>query len=183
MKILFEHEIVELEDLAQLRCETIGVEEILETDRAARDLVLVRRADAAAGRADFRFAHGALARLIERHVIGKHQGTGRRDLEAGADLHARAFELADLLHERRRRDDDAVADVDRDAGMENAGRNQAQHRLAAGDDERVAGIVAALEPHDALRVLGQPVDDLAFPLVAPLGPDDDDVFAHGVDVR
>ena len=74
VKILFEHEIVELEDLAQLRCETIGVEKILETDRAARDLVLVRRADAAAGRADFRFAHGALARLIERHVIGKHQG-------------------------------------------------------------------------------------------------------------
>ena len=63
--------------------------------------------------------------------------------------------------------------------MENAGRNQAQHRLAAGDDERVAGIVAALEPHDALRVLGQPVDDLAFPLVAPLGSDDDDVLAHG----
>jgi len=125
VKILFEHEVVELEDLAQLRCETIGVEKILESDRAARDLVLVCRTDAAAGRSDLRFAHGALARLIERHVIGKHQRTGRRDLEAGTDLHARAFELADLLQQRRRREHDAVADVYRDAGVENAGRNEA----------------------------------------------------------
>ena len=67
--------------------------------------------------------------------------------------------------------------------MEDAGRNQAQHRLAAADDERVPGVVAALEAHDALRVLGQPVDDLALALVAPLGSDDDDVFAHGLAVR
>ena len=59
------------------------------------------------------------------------------------------------------------------------GRNEPQHGLAPADDERVARVVAALEPDDALRVLGQPVDDLALTFIAPLGADDDDVLAHG----
>src|SRR3546814_19782553 len=42
----------------------------------------------------------------------------------------------------------------------------------------MARVVASLEPHDALRRLGQPVDDLAFSLVAPLGADDYYVLAH-----
>ena len=55
--------------------------------------------------------------------------------------------------------------------------HQLQRRLAALDDQRVAGVVAALEAHHALRVVGQPVDDLALAFVAPLGADDDDVAA------
>ena len=43
------------------------------------------------------------------------------------------------------------------------------------DDEGVAGIVAALEAHDDVGLLRQPVDDLALPLVAPLGADDDNI--------
>ena len=39
--------------------------------------------------------------------------------------------------------------------------------------------MSALEPDDAVDVLGQPVDDLAFSLVAPLGADDDNVLCHG----
>jgi hypothetical protein len=35
----------------------------------------------------------------------------------------------------------------------------------------VAGVVAALEAHDNVGALRQPVDDLAFALVAPLGAD------------
>src|SRR5258708_9473342 len=50
-----------------------------------------------------------------------------------------------------------------------------QHRLLGSDHQRVAGVVAALEAHHALRAVGQPVDDLALALVAPLGADDDDV--------
>ena len=41
----------------------------------------------------------------------------------------------------------------------------------AADHQRVAGVVAALEAHDDVGALGQPVDDLAFALVAPLGAD------------
>src|SRR4030088_3498816 len=39
----------------------------------------------------------------------------------------------------------------------------------------MAGIMAALEAHDDVGLLRQPVDDLALPFVAPLGADDDDI--------
>jgi hypothetical protein len=39
----------------------------------------------------------------------------------------------------------------------------------------MTGIVAALEADDDIRLLRQPVDDLALSLVAPLGTDDDNV--------
>ena len=39
----------------------------------------------------------------------------------------------------------------------------------------MARIVAALEPHDHVRLLGQPIDDLALALVAPLGAHDNHV--------
>ena len=44
-------------------------------------------------------------------------------------------------------------------------------RLAVADD-RVAGVVAALEADDDVGLLGEQVDDLALALVAPLGADD-----------
>ena len=43
------------------------------------------------------------------------------------------------------------------------------------DDERVAGVVAALEADDHVGAARQPVDDLALAFVAPLGADDGDV--------
>jgi len=39
----------------------------------------------------------------------------------------------------------------------------------------VAGIMAALEADDDVSLLGQPIDDLALALVAPLGADHDNV--------
>ena len=178
LEILRQHEIVELEQRLELRGEAIGVEEVLQADRAPRDLVLVGGADAAAGRPDLRVAHRAFARLVERDVVRKDQRARRRDLEARTHGDAGALELADLLQQRRRREHDAVADVDGDAGPQDAGRNEAQHGLPAADDERVAGVVPALEAHDAVGVLGQPVDDLALAFIAPLGADDNDVLAH-----
>ena len=53
-----------------------------------------------------------------------------------------------------------------------------QHGLLAADDQRVAGIVAALEAHHALGVISQPIDDFSLALVTPLGADDDDVLCH-----
>ena len=45
----------------------------------------------------------------------------------------------------------------------------------AADDQRMAGIVAALKARDHVRALAQPVDNLALAFVAPLGADHDDV--------
>src|SRR6478752_2632174 len=55
--------------------------------------------------------------------------------------------------------------------------NEVQRGLDAVDDQRVAGVVAALEAHHALRHLGQPVDQLALAFVTPLGADHNDVAA------
>ncbi|MPN37478.1 hypothetical protein SDC9_184997 [bioreactor metagenome] len=50
-----------------------------------------------------------------------------------------------------------------------------QRGLHAVDHQCVARVVAALEAHDALCALGQPIDQLALAFVTPLGADDHDV--------
>lgn len=42
----------------------------------------------------------------------------------------------------------------------------------------VTGIVATLKPYDGRCSLGKQVDELALSFVAPLGADNDHVFAH-----
>jgi hypothetical protein len=51
--------------------------------------------------------------------------------------------------------------------------------LDAIDDQGVPGIVAALKANHALGAFGQPVDQLAFAFIAPLGAHDDDVASFG----
>ena len=111
---------MELEQRLELGGEAVGIEEVRQPDRAARDLVFVRGTDAAARRADLRLAHRALARLVERNVARQHERARGRDLEPRPHLDAGGLELADLLQERRGRKHDAVADVDGHAGMQDA---------------------------------------------------------------
>ena len=85
-----------------------------------------------------------------------------------ADVDAGLRQLVDLGEERRRIDDDAVADHAGDAGMQNAGRQQTQDELAAVGVDGVTGVVAALIARDDREVRRQQVDDLALAFVAPL---------------
>src|SRR5687767_5768025 len=62
--------------------------------------------------------------------------------------------------------------------MKHSRRDEAQDGLAPLDDQRVAGVVPALEADHRRHVVGQPVDDLALALVTPLGADDDYVARH-----
>jgi hypothetical protein len=39
------------------------------------------------------------------------------------------------------------------------------------DDQGMAGIVATLEADDGIGAAGEPIDDLAFAFIAPLGAD------------
>jgi hypothetical protein len=59
-----------------------------------------------------------------------------------------------------------------------ARRQQREFIDLAIDDQGMAGIVAALKADHHVGPLGEPVDDLAFSFVAPLGADDCDV-CHG----
>ena len=61
--------------------------------------------------------------------------------------------------------------ITRELAADDARRQQAKACRSAVDDERVSGIVAALVAHDDIGALGEPVDDLAFAFIAPLGAD------------
>ena len=92
---------------------------------------------------------------------------------------AALLEAVDLLEQHLEVDHDAVAD-DRDAaGAQDAAGQQVQGVLLVADDDRVAGVVAAVELHDVVDPATQEVGGLALALVAPLGSDDDDC-GHGM---
>src|SRR6185437_2222891 len=60
----------------EIGAEFVEMRKIADPDRAAADLVIVRRADAAPGRADLAGARRILAQAVEVAVDGKDQGTG-----------------------------------------------------------------------------------------------------------
>jgi len=112
-------------------------------------------------------------------VDGKDQGTSLGDhqhLGGHRDTH-----LAHPLHlglERPWIQHHAIADHRRRAAHDPRREERELVGLVA-DDERMTGIVAALEAHDHVRPARQPIDDLALALVAPLRANDRDV-AHAL---
>ena len=104
----------------------------------------------------------------QRGVLGDAQVVaGDRDALLGEALH--------FAGERMRIEHDAVADDGELVRAHDAGGQQRELVDLVADHERMAGIVPALEPHDHVRLFGQPVDDLALAFVAPLGAHDNHV--------
>ncbi len=105
-------------------------------------------------------------------------------MRVGADDQARRvdaalFEPVDLVEQHLEVDDDTVAD-DRDAaGAEDAAGQQVEGVLLVTDDDRVAGVVAAVELHDVVDAATEQIGGLAFAFVAPLGSDDHN-SRHGI---
>ena len=62
--------------------------------------------------------------------------------------------------------------------MKDARRDQTQNRLRSVDDKRMAGIMAAIETHDAVGLLREPVDDLALAFVTPLSAHNHNISCH-----
>ena len=88
----------------------IGVQQLADADaEPPADLVLVARADAAAGGADLPLG-AALGEPLLFHVVGEDDVGVVADDEVVADVDAALGELVDLFEEPRRVDDDAVAD-------------------------------------------------------------------------
>ena len=87
-----------------------------------------------------------------------------------------ARQLLDLGLQRPGIEHHAIADHRRRAA-DDSRREQRQLVDLLADDQRVAGVMAALEADDHVGAAGEPVDDLALALVAPLRADDGDV-AH-----
>ena len=64
--------------------------------------------------------------------------------------------------------------------MEDPGGDQMQDEALLTDEDGVAGVVAAVVAGHHLHLVGEQVDDLPLPLVAPLGTGDDDVGHEGI---
>ncbi|MNE47410.1 hypothetical protein D3C80_1418190 [compost metagenome] len=94
--------------------------------------------------------------------------------DVGGDGHALGLDLLDLADQMPGVHDHAVAD-DRGLALHHARRQQRQLVDLAVDDQRMARVMAALEPDDHVGAIGQPVHNLALALVAPLGADHCDV--------
>ena len=164
------------EDAVDLGPERRQIAQVLHADRAPAHLVLVRGPDAAPRGADLAGARRLLADDVELAVQGQDQRGVIGDAQfIAADDDAMAGELVDLGTQRPRIDDDTIAD---DAELARANDARGQQRKLVGivaDDERMTGVVAALEAHDDVGALRQPVHDLALALVAPLGADHRDI--------
>src|SRR5258708_4162096 len=168
--------IVMQQQMVELVAEAGGVGEVAQAYGAAPDLVLIGRADAAAGGADLLLAARLLACAVDLSVRGQDQRRVLGDLEAvRRDDDALVADGVDLPEQGPGIDDDDVADDRQLVRAHHARGQQAQPVLDIADDQRMSGIVAALEAHHYVGALRQPIDDLAFPLVAPLGADHRDI--------
>jgi hypothetical protein len=157
------------------RLELVQVGKVAHPDRPATDLVLIRGADTAAGGADLALARGGLAPDIELAVQREDQRTVVGDGEiVRRDGHALPFEPLDLGLERPGIEHHAVAD-DRQRAGDDARRKHRQLVGGVADHQRVPGVMPALEAHHHVGAAGEPVDDLAFALIAPLGADHGDI--------
>ena len=106
---LLENGIFHLKGSLNLHAEHMLVEQVLDANAAAGSLVLIARADAAVGGADFVFAQTELGRLVELNVVGHDHVSIARDLQALARK-ALAFEQAHFLNENLRVHHNAVTD-------------------------------------------------------------------------
>jgi hypothetical protein len=110
-------------------------------------------------------------------VDWKDERTGlRHHQHVGGDVDALFADALDFRLQGPRIEHHAIADHRRSAA-DDPRREQRELVGLIADDERVTGIVAALEAHHHVGAARQPVDDLPLAFVAPLGADDGDV-AH-----
>ena len=158
------------------RSEVVEMGEVADADRAAADLVLIGGADAAAGRADLAGA--------ARRPRAARRGRGGSAGSAGRSRRSCSTSGVTSTPCSRIRSTSALSahgssttPLPMTDGVPRTMPARKQRELVGlvADDERVAGVVAALEAHDHVGAARQPVDDLALAFVAPLGADDGDV--------
>ena len=160
-------------DLVRQRVE-IG--EVHQPDRAAADLVLVSRADAAPGGAYAREHVGGFTDRIELLVQRQDQRGILGDAQAlRRNVDPLPLEAVDFLKQRARIDHHPVADHGKLPRPHHARRQQGQLVGDTVDDQRVTCIMSTLEADHDVGLLGQPVDDFALPLVPPLGTNHDHI--------
>ena len=97
------------------------------------------------------------------------------DHDPVVDVDAGGHQLVDFAQQSLRIDDNAVADDARNARVQNAGRDQAQHELLSVHVHGVSRVVTALIARNDGEMRRDEVDDLSFAFVAPLRTEDREV--------
>ena len=155
----------------QLRLYLVEMRQIAHADRAAAHLVLIGRADAAPRRADLAGTRRRLAQTIEVAVQRQDQRAIVGNCEIlGIDRHALRGQLLYLGLQSPGIQHHAIAD-DRQRPRHDARRQQRQLVGDIPDDQRMARVMPALKANHRIGAARQPVHDLAFAFVAPLGTD------------
>ena len=114
-RAVLDEAVARVDVVADVLLEPLRIGEVADADAAARDLVLVGRADAARRRADLALAAARLGQQIEVAVIRQDEVRLVADEDAVGDVDAVLGQLVDLGEQRLRIDDDAVADDADDA--------------------------------------------------------------------
>ena len=148
---LDQHLVFELQGRADLGGQQFGVEHVGHPDADAGDLVLIARADAAAGGADLLVAQIALGDLVDGDVVRHEQVRVGGDQQPGG-VHPAILQALQLGQEHTGIDDNSVADHVGDTRGEDARRDQVQREiLPGGQHYGVTGVVAALVAHHPLN--------------------------------
>ena len=165
-----------------LLLEDLLVEQVLDADPEPRRLVGVARPDPAPRGPDLQLAELRLAGVVEQQVVGHDQVRVRRDPQR-ARVDATPAQLVELVGQHLRVDHHPVADHAQLAAVQDPRRDQMELPGLAVADDRVAGVVAALEADDGVGPLGEQVGHLPLALIAPLGADDHDSWHATLSVR
>lgn len=154
--------------------------EISGANSAATEFVLVRRTNAATGRADLL---ATLTCRIEELVVWKHEVRAIRDDKSIAKLHAALLEMRDLGQESFGIENHTITDHATRFGLENASGYLMQNEFFVAAHNGMSGVRTALIAYDEIGPLGEDVDNFPLPFVTPLGTDYDYAATIGVEHR
>ena len=155
--------------VADVLLERLRIVEIADADAAARDLVLVGRADAARGRADLALAAPRLRQQVELAVIRQDQVRLVADRAAGRRRRCRACVSSSISANSACGSTTTplpMTQVTPGCRMPDGIRRRTN--FVPFDVHGVAGVVSALIARDDREMRRQQIDDLALAFVAPL---------------
>ena len=155
--------------------ERIGLGKVHEADGAPSHLVLIGGADAALGGADPRAGIRGFARGVELAMQGKDERQLSAMRRISGVILMPCFSSRSISSTSACGSSTTPLPMTESLPAHNARREERELIRRAVDDQRMAGVVAALKAHDDIGLLGEPVDDLALAFVTPLGADDDHI--------
>ena len=168
---VLEKHILQLADPLRLLPQNLLVEKLAYLEADLGIFIGIERRDAGFGGAEGLPAQPFLLVLVQQNVVGHDnlRPIRHQQLRAGdAALHQRP----NLLKQQRDVQRHAVAYDIRDMAVEHAGRKGMQREFPVVVHDGVPRVGAALKPNYNVGFLRYHVRDLAFSLIAPVGPYD-----------